>query len=329
MKSAREQAFWVGYGLAMVLLIGGAGYYLFTALGGYAQSSGEFQRQKVQKKKLESAAIYPNAANLEKLKTSVTEFEVNVNTLHDDLKSYQQPLPVVTDQQFPQELKAMIEAFRKHAFEKRVDLPEDFYFGMNEYASTLPKPGATGILKYQLDSMDYLLRTIIAQGSDEIISVEREQMAVEKTPEAGQEVVDPEKTERVAKYPIKISFVTGNDGFRNFLNLVSNDKKYFYIVRVVRVDNEVKVGPPKNVEAKRLAKDPTTGEVIEVTEGQDPKAAGLQEYDARILFGNEKLRVTAVIDLCRFPEIADTPPPPPAPPSGRPMARPRPAAPRS
>jgi len=157
----------------------------------------------------------------------------------------------------------MIESFGKFAFEKRVVVPEGFYFGMGDYATTLPKPAATAILKYQLDSIDYLLRTIIAQGADEIISVEREPIALEK----GEE--DPEKTERVVKYPVKLSFVTGHDGFRDFLNLVSNDKN-FYIIRVLRVDNEAKIGPSKNLEQKRLAKDPTTGEVMEVVEGQDP-----------------------------------------------------------
>jgi hypothetical protein len=311
MKSAKEQAFWVSYGLGMVLLIGGSGFYLFQSLGGYGQSSGEFERQKTQKKKLESAAIYPNQANVEKLTASVTEFETSVKALHDQLKAYQRPLDTISDQQFPQELKAMIEAFRKYAFDKRVVVPEGFYFGMTEYASTLPKPAATGILKYQLDSVDYLLRMIVDQGADEIISVDREQTALEKTVEAGQEVVDPEKTQQVAKYPVKISFVTSHDGFRNFLNLVSNDKKFFYIVRVLRVDNEVKGGPPKAIEEKRLAKDPTTGEVTEVVEGQDVLAAGLQEYDARVIFGNEKLRVSAVIDLCRFPEVVAAPDGPP------------------
>jgi len=304
MKSAKEQAFWLSYGVAMVLLIGGSGYFLFQSMGGYSSSASAFEAQKSQKRKLESAPVYPNAANLEKEVASISEFEQSVEALHEQLKAYQRPLEAISDQQFPQELKAMIESFRKFAFEKRVVVPEGFYFGMGDYATTLPKPAATALLKYQLDSIDYLLRTVIAQGADEIISVERETIALER----GE--ADPEKTERVVKYPVKFSFVTSHDGFRDFLNLVSNDKKYFYIIRVLRVDNEVKTGPSKNIEQKRLAKDPTTGEVVEVVEGQDPGAAGLQEYDARIMFGNEKLRVSALIDLCRFPEVVEAPPVP-------------------
>ena len=306
MKSAKEQAFWVSYVVVMLLLLGGAGDYLFQSLGVYSASASGFEAQKAQKRKLEAAPVYPNAANLEKETALVTEFEEHVETLHTQLKAYQRPLEAVSDQQFPQELKAMIESFQKFAFEKRVVVPEGFYFGMQEYSTTLPKPAATGILKYQLDSVDYLLRMIVNQGADEIIAVEREQTALEK----GEP--DPEKSKRVVKYPVKLSFVTSHDGFRSFLNLVSNDKKYFYIVRVLRVDNEVKAGPSKNLESKRLAKDPTTGEVVEVVEGQDPGASGLQEYDGRVIFGNEKLRITAVIDLCRFPEIVDAPPEPPA-----------------
>jgi hypothetical protein len=319
MKSAKEQAFWVTFGLAMVLLLGGSGFYLVQSAGGYSSSTAAFNQQGAQKKKLESAAIYPSQENLDALKKTVDEFEGTVNGLHDQLKAFQKPLEQVSDQQFPQILKAMIEKFREHAFQQRVVIPEGFYFGMDEYATTLPRPEATGILKYQLDSVDHLLRSIIANGADEIISLQRERTAVE----AGQE--NPELRNRVVKYPVKVSFVTGHDGFRDFLNTVSNDKSFFYIVRVLRVDNETKEGPSKSVEQRRLAKDPTTGEVIEITEGQDVAAAGLQEYDARIVFGGEKLRVTAVVDLCRFPEIADLPPEPAAP-TGPPGRTSRPAA---
>lgn len=308
MKSAKEQGFWVSYILVMLLLLGGTGYFLFQALNVYSESSSGFSAQLLQKRKLESSPVYPNAANLEKEKGLVDEFEQHVEALHEQLKAYQTPLAAISDQQFPQELKAMIESFQKFAFAKRVVVPEGFYFGMQQYANTLPKPAATGILKYQLDSVDYLLRTVIDQGADEIIAVDREPIALEKGDG------DPERTQLVAKYPVKLSFVTSHDGFRKFLNLVSNDKKYFYIVRVLRVDNEVKAGPPKNTETKRLAKDPTTGEVVEIAAGQDTGAAGLQEYDSRIVFGNEKLRITAVIDLCRFPEIEELPEPPPGPP---------------
>jgi len=311
MKSAKEQGFWVSYLVVMVLSLGGAGYFLFQSSASYAESTMGFGTQMMQKRKLESASVYPNAANLEKEKALVDEFEQHVESLHTQLKAFQTPLAPISDQQFPQELKAMIEAFQKFAFEKRVVVPDGFYFGMKEYATTLPKPAATGILKYQLDSVDYLLRTLIDQGADEVIAVEREQTALEK----GEE--DPEKTQLVAKYPVKLSFVTSHDGFRKFLNMVSNDKKYFYIVRVLRVDNEVKEGPSKNMETKKLAKDPTTGEVVEVAEGQDSGTAGLQEYDSRIIFGNEKLRVTAVIDLCRFPEIVEVPAEPSLGPPGR------------
>jgi len=318
MKSAKEQAFWIGFGLAMVLLIGGSGFYLFQAAGGYSNSTSAFEMQKAQKRKLEGAPIYPSQANLDAVENSVDEFEAAVNGLHDQLKAFQKPLEQVSDQQFPQILKAMIEDFREHSFQRRVLIPEGFYFGMDEYATTLPRPEATGILKYQLDSVDHLLRTIISHGANEIISLQRERTAVE----AGEE--SPELRNRVVKYPVKVSFVTSHDGFRDFLNTVSNDKSYFYIVRVLRVDNEGKVGPSKNVEQRRLAKDPATGEVVEITEGEDV-AAGLQEYDARIIFGGEKVRVTALIDLCRFPEIADAPPEPVVP-AGGPGRTPRPAS---
>jgi hypothetical protein len=296
--SSKEKSFWIGFALVTLLLLGGAGYYTTRSLIAYNNASTEHSKLAKKKRSLESKPIFPSQENLDEFKKQLDQFEGKVDQLHDKLKQFQKPLQkTVQAKDFPQILKVAVDSFRTYRQQKLVIIPDDFYFGMNKYEKGgLPPEAATGILKFQLDAFDRLLKVIIETGSDEIFRFAREMTPLE-LPNGK----DPELTSQVAKYPVMISFLTTHDGFRNFLNATSNDKEFFYVVRVLRVDNEIKEGPQKVVEQQVIYRNPETGEVVNVEPG---KAAGkeLVAQDARVIFGKEKLRVTAVVDLCRFPE---------------------------
>jgi len=66
-----------------------------------SSSAAAFETQKSQKRKLEQAPVYPNAANLEKETALISEFEASVDALHDQLKTYQRPLEAITDRTVP------------------------------------------------------------------------------------------------------------------------------------------------------------------------------------------------------------------------------------
>ena len=174
---------------------------------------------------------------------------------------------------------------------------------MGTYQTQLPRPGATGILAYELEAIQHILKIIIDNGATEIYSLDREQTAVE----LGQP--DPEQSERVVKYTFQVSFETTHQGFQDFLNKVSNDDSYFFIVRVLRVDNEEKQGPEKVVARPVVVRDKDGNPVTDIEVDGDGNPISTDDYkveDATVIFGDEKLRVTAVIDLCRFPETPES-----------------------
>jgi len=284
--SSKEQSFWIGFALVMLILLGGSGFFLVKSLGAYNNASKEHGLLAQKKRSLERKSIYPNQENQDEFERRLDDFEAQVDELHDTLKRFQRPLEsTLQAKDFPQILADAVVAFREYTrTEKPVSLPDDFYFGMGKYEKGgLPPQAATGILNFQLDAIERLLRVIIENGAEEIYSFDREITPLE---EPGGE--NPELTAQVAKYTVTVSFLTSHDGFRKFLNEVSNDKEFFYIVRVLRVDNEAKEGPPRQA---------GVGAETEEIEGE-----GFEQRDARVVFGNEKLRVTAVVDLCRFPD---------------------------
>jgi hypothetical protein len=312
--TAKEQTFWIGFALVMVVVLGGSGVYMFQSLASFNNASEEHGALARQKRSLETKPIFPNQENLDEFGKRLDEFEGKVDGLHEKLKQFQRPLELtIQAKDFPQILADSVRSFRNYTRqEKPVILPDDFYFGMNKYEKGgLPPQAATGILKFQLDAIERLLKVIIETGSDEIYRFDREITPLELA-----DGKDPEQTAQVAKYTVTVSFLTPHDGFRNFLNVVSNDKEFFYVVRVLRVDNETKDGPARNVTAQAVFRDPETGDVVNV----GPEGMGgrqLITQDARVIFGKEKLRVTAVIDLCRFPEGVTEPGPAPAAASSR------------
>jgi hypothetical protein len=296
--SSKEKSFWIGFGLVMAILLGGSGFYMIQSLGEYNNASTEHGKLARKKKGLEAKPIFPSQENLDDFGKQLDQFEGKVDQLHDKLKQFQKPLESsIKAKDFPQILKVAVDGFRTYRQQKLVIIPDDFYFGMNKYEKGgLPPEAATGILKFQLDAIERLLKVIIETGSDEIYRFSREMTPLE-LPDGK----DPERTSQVAKYTVTVGFLTTHDGFRNFLNATSNDKEFFYIVRVLRADNEIKEGPQKNVEQQVIYRNPETGEVVNVEPGKTA-SQGLVAQDARVIFGKEKLRVTAVVDLCRFPE---------------------------
>ena len=289
----------------MLVLLGGSGFFLFKAHSDYSTSTGSYKRTKKDVEELMAKPIYPKKENLEALVKDFDEFEAKVDALHTSLQAFQQPLNDSIDPtQFPQQLRGAIEEFRAYAIERRVVVPDNFYLGMNAYEEGIPKKEATGILNFELEAIQFLLRMIIDSGADEIYSLSREE-----TPQERGEP-NPELESRVVKYTLQVSFEIEHGGFQNFLNQISNEKEYFFVTRVLRIDNEEKFGPPRNVMKQTVVKDPETGQVVTEfpTDSEGNIISGDKEYiveDASVIFGNEKLCVTAILDLCRFPNQSE------------------------
>ncbi len=298
----KEQSFWMGYGVVVGALIAGSGFFFYKAHSSYSSSNQSYDNLARKLQSLESAPIYPSSDSVSQLTGQLDTFEVEVDKLHDLLKTFQKDLVQVSPRQFPQDLKQVVEEFREYRLAKRVVIPDPFYMGFDKYEFTEPRPEAAGILNYQLGAVNYLVKVAIENGADIIYTLKREEAAVER----GEE--DPELTQRVVRYPVTFSFRTTHDGFRSFLNEVSNGDEYFYLVRVLRIDNEQKDGPPKRTQRGNVWVDKSTGEVLSTDdlaedEGNPVDLDTFALQDAHIVMGNERLKITAVIDICRFPEV--------------------------
>ncbi|MEM7013699.1 MAG: hypothetical protein AAF585_19690, partial [Verrucomicrobiota bacterium] len=195
MKS-KEQTFWTNFALVMLLLLGGSGFYCFNSYSKFKTADSGYKSLQLRAQKLLKAEIKPNAENLQEVNDTVSVFENEVDLLHDALKKFEKPLEPIQDQQFPGIVKDYVERFTAQTTQSSnpVALPEPFAMGMEEYLGSIPRQEAAPILKFQLDSIDHMLRIAVDNGADIIHALNRE-----RTPqEDGLE--DPEKTQLVTKY---------------------------------------------------------------------------------------------------------------------------------
>ncbi len=307
------------YGLFAAALIGGAGYYCFGASGKYTEAIGTWESTKGNIRSLEKKVPYPSKANQDALQAKVDEYDDAVKALFDKLDKFQKKLnTTLKNTEFQQLVSSKVEDFRKFASSggMEMDDADEFQLGFDTYANNIPAQELVPVLHYELEGIDLLLRELVDSGAEKMLSFRRDEIPGEP----GNSSKDGDGV--VKKYPVRLKFRASHDVFQTFINRIARNKEYFYIVRVLKVTNDVKEGvlkpgtdevgkgrPPKfqHPETKEVA----DSERLEEWGFPEVKGAELEAQareagfvvateDARVLMGLEKLTVFMVVDIARF-----------------------------
>ncbi|MCB1232008.1 MAG: Amuc_1100 family pilus-like protein [Verrucomicrobiae bacterium] len=309
-----------GYIVLALALIGGAGFFFAKGLGAYNEGFTGWDNLSSRIAKLEKEVPYPSEENEKEFASTVEQYRKDVDALYQSLDRYQKPLETnLSDSNFTTQILAgKVDEFKAFAAEKGMEIKnaDQFYMAMEAYQSTFPKPGVVPFLNYQLDAIDHLLRTMAEAGVAKLNFVNREDLPGE-TEDTGDQPVGIEAGKVVQKYPVNLKFEASHGAFQRFVNQIANDKDYFLVLRLVRVENSNAGGPdlapsgeqgpvfvdsegnpvPKDVDDEIRA---STSDYSGLVEAFTSRGYQLQKQDARIIFGQETLDVFAVVDLVRF-----------------------------
>lgn len=307
----------ITFGVIAALVIGGSGFYAFSSYGQYAGAMQGWDDKVGTIESLERRVPYPNKANSEALDEKVAAYEKSVEDLYGSLNTFQRELnTTLPSTEFQQLVKERVQTFRKYAEDGGLAITEasDFQLGFDEYSNVIPPQGLVAVLDYELEAIDYLLRSLVDVGASSMSSFERD-------PIPGESGAPAEHASSVVhKYPVRLRFNANQDSFQALINKLANDTNFFYIVRVLKVKNEVTEGPVKLTAAEQSAlpmfENPETKQVApyELLEewgypdaSADDLAARAREEgfissakDARVLMGQENLNVFMVVDIVRF-----------------------------
>jgi hypothetical protein len=304
------------FAVCSVLLLGGSGFYALSQYCKYSETLAGWDEKVGTIQSLERKVPYPNEENSEALAKKLEEYKTAVDGLSTTLQTFNRPLnKELANTEFQQRVKKKVEEFRLAARDGglAINSTTEFQMGFDSYANTLPSPELVPVLDYELDAIDHLLRELVATGAIELTSFERDMIPGET---GGAE---KHNSGVVHKYPVRLSFRTSYDSFQKLVNSVTNDKEFFYILRVLKVENQMIEGPIKLTGESggfQTYQNPVTKEVADpalvaqwsannATEADIEalaKADGfvLANQDARVLMGQENISVFMVVDITRF-----------------------------
>jgi len=312
------KAWLITFSVVAVLLLAGGGMFAFNGYREYSEAMMSWDSKVGTIRSLESRVPYPDEGNSRALRDRVEEYRASVQSLYETLETFQQPLDTaLPSTEFQQKVKGRVQEFRATARSGGLEVQDaaDFQMGFDRYNTAIPPQAAVPVLNYSLDAIDYLLKLMVESGVDRLISLDRDAI-----PGEDGSVVEQE-SRVVHRYPVRLRFTSTHEAFQTLINQIANDREFFYVVRVLKVNNSMREGPLKLTsdgggESIPMLRNPDTLQVagmemlMEWGFGEDSEAEVLNRArdagflpsreDARVLMGQETLTVFMVVDITRF-----------------------------
>lgn len=305
MDWVRNNKFLAAFIAAMVVGVGGVGYFLYFAQSRYDQTSQEYNSQVTELKRLEALRPYPEEANLTRFSEQKAAYGEAVNALQANLAEMAPKAEKATSPtDFQNRLREMVGEVQRSATQFGVALPDGFYLGFEQYRQTLPDQGVSALLYEQLTEVEQMVRLLINHKIDKISAIRRAPLPGEGagllTSSSGAgEKTKPVAGELVSRRPVEIAFTASPNAFRETLAAITEAPGLF-VVRALQVKNQEPKGPARG-------QDPTlpggSGRPPAALPPVSPGAPGDQPLPEkgppplRYVVGQEKLDLVMNIEL--------------------------------
>lgn len=330
-------------GILGVIIAGvlGLGYMLYNAWDAYVVKKDEYLALGARVASIKGMALAPTPENLQQKQAAVDEYGAKVNQLSTALL-FLQPTPApITDADFQKKLRERIKKINEMADALKVRLPPDFGFGFGEYLEVFPKSDAIATeLSGYLDGVEAIVKLALASKVVSIDLLDRTKLPAENegapasaagkkgAAKAAPKAAVAASSAISEKNTVSILATLDQAALQTFMSRLANPadmkseadqaKSYFTSIRLLRVENEARTGPPRSSEqiapvqpeappappappSDPDKKTEPTGPVLI----QPPAPA---QPDSRPVIGQEKLKVQLEIDLVKFlsPQTAAT-----------------------
>jgi len=334
----KQNNFLATFGGIMLVGILGLGFFVISSWKGYSAAIEEFDDTRSKLESLEGSTLHPNPENLQMVKTAVDAYETSVTALYTKLKSEQPTLPTEVDvTKFGENIQEKLGPFMDSAKAKGITIGDNFYMGMDRYRTEQP-PNDTEILQkleWSLGGIAVLAGLTVEAGIESIDEFRRYEEPWENPSARAAEPEKKPSTRRggrrepakpastmakmadiTEKSRVRMRLTGSPESVTEFLNLVSNNKEYFFWTRWSKISNEVAKGPDRNqiYTAIPVGDDPVADG--DVPADDDPPVAPPAEGDAVApgvieevapamidvfpILGTERVRADVVIDIVRF-----------------------------
>ena len=278
---------WLGnFLIAFVLTIVITLWFLFHARNSFADASAELNQVATERSRLEHLNPFPNEDNFRKTETALENYRAELEKTKGELKKRVVPEAALAPNEFQSRLRQAIVNATERARANRVKLPEPFFLGFDEFATTLPNTADAPRLGQELAEVVVLINILTDAHIDAITALKRVKPAEPAVSPTPAKAAAPSSI--VERAVVDLSFTASPSAMRKVLNQISSSEAAFFVVRALHVQNEQQKGPPR--EATGAGKSTSSGASATVA---SPGAI-------KFIVGNEHVETAAKIELVRF-----------------------------
>lgn len=297
----RQNRFLGVFLVTLVLATGLSVYFLLYEKDAAEETGARLDTTVTELNRLRGSAPFPNDENLRKTKTQTDNYRNSLLALEMELKNRMFPKPPLQPNEFQGLLRQSTTAVADRARASKVQLPENFNLGFDEYATSLPNSLAAPRLARQLHAIEWIADTVIDSHVDALLSLSRSALPEEKaapspTPAAGRTAQKPKTVEPnttiVDSTSVDVSFAGSPAAARRVFNQIAAAKEQTYIIRTLQVHNQADKGP-KRSGAGDAPSAPTPAP-------RPGGAAKSGEAGISFIVGTEHVNVAARIEILRF-----------------------------
>jgi len=265
-----------------------------------AQANLDSQLQKL--KQFQNQKPFPTSQNLKAIKDSLEEYRAELGKYRAALAAMEKPLSPINPQEFQDDLRKAVDELRKKAIEKGVTLPDNFFYGFDEYQATPPSQQEVGELNREFCIMRRIADELVNLKIGSIASLKRQEITV-KAPVAApaQPAKSGATTEpqapAISTKTFIISFTAPQEKLLTAFNMVQ-DADEFLLIRSLNLDN-TSPQPPLRTQPG----DSSASSGIPV-----PGASEKNSETIQAILGRESVTACLTIEILDFPDWESKPP---------------------
>ena len=264
------------------------GFLAMEGLSRYEQAIGDFNSQATTIRRLQAMKPYPDPANLKKVEESIQGYESEIQTFKSEMNKAEAPMVEITPQIFQDNLRQAVDDIRKLATQKKVALPEKFFFGFDDYQAQLPTLEETQKLNREFQVIRNLVESIVPLGITSLDTLTRH-TATQAKPKA-----DDPKTSAPKAIPFDsftLGITTPQNSFINAFDKIP-DAPGFLVVRSMTIENSNPTPPPKT----------QAGAPAPPLQGVFPGLKTADPEKLPVVFGNELVKAKILFEIPDFPD---------------------------
>lgn len=288
--------------LIVVAVIGtGATSYLAVdaqARRDEAQANLDSQLQKL--KQFQNQKPFPTESNLKAVQSSLKEYREEIAKYRTALAAMEEPLAPINPQEFQDDLRKAVDELRKKALEKGVTLPENFFYGFDEYQATPPSQQEVGELNREFRIIRRLTDEIVDLKIGSIASLKRQEIPTPSatpsatptpTPAAKPGATPAPKAPSISTKTFTITFTSPQEKLLTAFNMIQ-DADEFLLIRSLTMDN---TSPQPPLRSQSGDSSPTEGIPT-------PSASASAPETIQAVLGRESVIASLTIEILDFPD---------------------------